>query len=117
MKRRESKYVISLAEREQLEAEITNHLEPNRTYGAEGRFPIICQYFDSLHRDCYWERMRKMKSRRKVWVRRLGEDGTAIPPVTLAAGRYEPSMERTDAALAEGLAIGRLADGRLRPLR
>lgn len=41
----------------------------------------------------------------------------AIPPVTLAAGRYELSMLRTDAALAEGLAIGRLADGRLRPLR
>lgn len=40
----------------------------------------------------------------------------SLPPATLAAGRYDPAMERTGAALAEGLHVVRLEHGRLIPL-
>jgi ABC-type branched-subunit amino acid transport system substrate-binding protein len=40
----------------------------------------------------------------------------AVPPATLAAGRYDPAMDRVEAALAEGLRIARVEHGRLLPL-
>lgn len=40
----------------------------------------------------------------------------ALPPTTLAAGRYDPAMDRTVAATAEGLHVVRLESGRLAPL-
>ena len=40
----------------------------------------------------------------------------ALPPATLAAGRYDPAMERAGAVLAEGLHVVRLEHGRLTPL-
>ena len=40
----------------------------------------------------------------------------ALPETTLAAGRYDLSMDSTQAALAQGLVMGRLVAGRLAPL-
>ena len=41
----------------------------------------------------------------------------ALPETTLAAGRYDLAMDSTQAALAQGLAMGHLVAGRLAPLR
>jgi hypothetical protein len=40
----------------------------------------------------------------------------ALPPATLAAGRYDPAIDRTVAATAEGLHVVRIEHGRLIPL-
>jgi branched-chain amino acid transport system substrate-binding protein len=40
----------------------------------------------------------------------------AVPPATLAAGRYDPAMDRVEAALADGMRIVRVEHGGLLPL-
>lgn len=48
--------------------------------GNDGRYPIVSQYYDSPQRECYWEKVRRLQSRRKIRVRMYGSDRAAIPP-------------------------------------
>lgn len=71
-KQRDYKYVISTDQRDRLEAEMQLHMEPDGALGPNGEVRIMTQYFDSPDRDCYWENVRKLQSRRKIRVRLIG---------------------------------------------
>ena len=52
----------------------------DRTPGSNGCYPIVSQYYDSPDRDCFWEKERRLKSRRKIRVRMYGSESARIPP-------------------------------------
>ena len=78
--RTEYKFVISTKQRDRLCEEIGGRMGVDQAPGNEGRYPIVSQYYDSPERDCYWEKARRLQSRRKIRVRMYGSDLSEIPP-------------------------------------
>lgn len=72
--------MISCEQRERLEAEIGKRMAVDQAPGSNGQYPIVSQYYDSPQRDCYWDKARRLKSRRKIRVRMYGSEDASIPP-------------------------------------
>ena len=87
--RTEYKFVISADQRDQLGAEIGTRLEVDQAPGNEGRYPIVSQYYDSPERECYWEKIRRLKSRRKIRVRMYGSDRAKIPAAAFVEVKHK----------------------------
>jgi hypothetical protein len=86
--RTEYKFVISTDQRDQLGEEIGMRLGADSA-GIGGNYPIVSQYYDSPNRDCYWEKVRRLKSRRKIRIRMYGSDRAAIPPAAFVEIKHK----------------------------
>ena len=87
--RMESKFLISLEMRDRLISEIEGYTGYDETAGGTSCYPIISQYYDNQHRDCYWEKQRKQKSRRKLRIRVYGSDAGKVPPTTFIEVKHK----------------------------
>lgn len=80
MNRTEYKYLISLEDKEQIEKDLDNRLVADSLASEDGRYPIVTEYFETPDRNCFWEKDRRLASRRKIRVRIYGNEGGRIPP-------------------------------------
>ncbi len=78
--RTEYKFLISADDYRMWKEEISEIVEAD-TAGNAGDYPIVSQYYDTAERDCYWEKQRRWRSRRKIRVRVYGSEEAEIPPV------------------------------------
>lgn len=75
----EFKFIVHQSLRDLLIEEIRKHTTCDAASGVN-HYPIISQYYDNEMRDCYWEKQRGQKSRRKLRIRVYGsEDGEQEP--------------------------------------
>jgi len=80
LNRTEYKYLISLEQKEQIEQELDDRLVVDSLASEDGCYPIITEYFETPDRNCFWEKDRRLASRRKIRVRIYGSEGGKIPP-------------------------------------
>ena len=78
--RTEYKFLIDEEQYHQWKDEISQRLAVDDNPGNSGDYPILSQYFDTADRDCYWEKQRRFRSRRKIRVRVYGSETAQIPP-------------------------------------
>jgi SPX domain-containing protein involved in vacuolar polyphosphate accumulation len=67
--RYEFKFLISASQQETLLNSLPPHIQPDRNAGPDARYRIYSLYFDTEARDCYWEKLQGLRSRRKLRVR------------------------------------------------
>jgi len=80
LSRTEYKFWINAEQYRQWKDEIASRLAVDQNPGNSGDYPILSQYYDTGERDCYWEKQRGFKSRRKIRLRIYGSETAAIPP-------------------------------------
>ncbi len=68
-------------------------LDTDQGPGNEGNYPIVSQYYDSPNRDCYWEKIRRLGSRRKIRVRMYGSEKSNIPPAAFVEVKHKLNGE------------------------
>lgn len=119
--RTEFKFLIPLAMREDVIFEVEKHTGYDEEAGGSSQYPIISQYYDNAFRDCYWEKQRGQKSRRKLRIRVYGSHDGKMPPTTFIEVKHKcdgrgvkrrlrlPMEDALD--LAEGKVGKMLADG------
>jgi hypothetical protein len=78
----ELKFVITRPQREALMVHLMPHLRADANAGSDAFYPIISLYYDNPERDCYWEKIRGQKSRRKLRVRVYGSLDGLVPPTS-----------------------------------
>lgn len=74
--------------RERLIEEIREHTTVD-TEAESSFYPIISQYYDNAMRDCYWEKQRGQKSRRKLRIRVYGSDEGDQTPTTFIEVKHK----------------------------
>jgi len=73
---------------------------------------VVSQYYDSVDRDCYWEKQDGLKHRRKLRVRVYGQENGKIPPavfIEVKAKSFSRGVKRRlnmSMEAAETLAVG-----------
>lgn len=87
--RTEFKFLIPLDMRDEVIAEVEKHTGYDEEAGGSSQYPIISQYYDNAFRDCYWEKQRGQKSRRKLRIRVYGSDDGDIPPTTFIEVKHK----------------------------
>lgn len=87
--RLESKFLIPLGVRDKLIGEIQQYTGYDEEAGGTSCYPIISQYYDNRLRDCYWEKQRGQKSRRKLRIRVYGSENGKVPPTTFIEVKHK----------------------------
>ena len=87
--RTEFKFMIPVSVMEEVISEVEKHTGYDEESGGSAHYPIISQYYDNDYRDCYWEKQRGLKSRRKLRIRVYGTDQGDIPPATFIEVKHK----------------------------
>lgn len=87
--RTEFKFLIPLSMRDEVIEVVEQHTGYDEEAGGSSQYPIISQYYDNNHRDCYWEKQRGQRSRRKLRIRVYGSNDTEIPPTTFIEVKHK----------------------------
>ncbi|BDS08783.1 VTC domain-containing protein [Oceaniferula spumae] len=87
--RTEFKFLIPLTMRDEVIEVVSKHAGYDEEAGGSSQYPIISQYYDNDHRDCYWEKQRGQKSRRKLRIRVYGSSDSDIPPTTFIEVKHK----------------------------
>lgn len=87
--RTEFKFIIPLEVRDEVVGVVRQHTGYDEEAGGSAQYPIISQYYDNDHRDCYWEKQRGQKSRRKLRIRVYGSSMGEIPPTTFIEVKHK----------------------------
>ncbi len=87
--RSEFKFLIPLRMRDEVIAEVEEHTGYDEEAGGSSQYPIISQYYDNALRDCYWEKQRGQKSRRKLRIRVYGSNEGKMPPTTFIEVKHK----------------------------
>lgn len=87
--RTEFKFLIPLTMRDEVIAEVEKYTGYDEEAGGSSQYPIISQYYDNAYRDCYWEKQRGQKSRRKLRIRVYGSDEGNMPPTTFIEVKHK----------------------------
>lgn len=74
----EMKFVVSGRQRAALMEKLEPHLRPDANGGTGATYPVVSLYYDNDDRDCYWEKVRGLGSRRKLRVRVYGSCNGAV---------------------------------------
>lgn len=85
--RREYKFVIKPGLLQALRESVSGHLEVDR--GALDGYPVISEYFDSVDRDSYWQKVFGVANRRRVRGRVYGREDGSIPPSTFIEVKHK----------------------------
>ena len=118
----EMKFVITREQRTSLMPHLLPHLRADENAGEGAFYPIVSLYYDNLDRDCYWEKVRGMPSRRKLRVRVYGSLDGALPPTSFVEvkhkceGRGVKRRLRVPLEVALRVAGGEQIDLPLRPV-
>ncbi len=64
----------------EIESDLSDRLVVDSLASEDGCYPIVTEYFETPDRECYWEKNRRLASRRKIRVRIYGNGGGKIPP-------------------------------------
>jgi len=67
--RYEFKFLISRTQRDTIIRQLPGHVVPDCNAGSDASYRVYSLYFDNPERDCYWEKLRGLRSRRKLRVR------------------------------------------------
>jgi len=74
------KFVVAAEQRAALFERLSPELRPDENAGGSACYPVVSLYYDNEERDCHWERVRGLGSRRKLRVRLYGSaDGNVAP--------------------------------------
>ncbi|HAE17695.1 MAG TPA: hypothetical protein DCG41_00605, partial [Verrucomicrobiales bacterium] len=65
---------------EKIQKDLDDRLVVDSLASEDGCYPIVTEYFETPGRECYWEKERRLASRRKIRVRIYGCEGGKIPP-------------------------------------
>ncbi|MCP5536344.1 MAG: polyphosphate polymerase domain-containing protein [Akkermansiaceae bacterium] len=87
--RTEFKFLIPLGMRDEVVEEVEKHTGFDKEAGGSSQYPIISQYYDNALRDCYWEKQRGQKSRRKLRIRVYGSNCGKMPPTTFIEVKHK----------------------------
>ena len=85
--RREFKFVLKPGLLEALRESVGEHLVADR--GATDGYPVISEYFDSVDRDSYWQKIFGVANRRRVRGRVYGREDGTIPPSTFIEVKHK----------------------------
>lgn len=80
LNRTEYKYLINLDQMNEIQKDLDDRLVVDSLASEDGRYPIVTEYFETPDRACFWEKNRRLASRRKIRVRLYGCEGGKIPP-------------------------------------
>ena len=76
------KFVISREQRAAITPRLIERMRPDANALDGASYPIVSLYYDTPDRDCYWEKVHGVPSRRKMRVRVYGgPDGRVLPTV------------------------------------
>lgn len=85
----EMKFLIDTDVRDRLLPKLMPHLRADENAGEGAFYPIVSVYYDTPERDCYWEKIRGAKSRRKLRVRVYGSLDGALPPTCFVEVKHK----------------------------
>ena len=85
----EMKFVITRPQRAKLMPHLLPHLRADENAGEGAYYPIVSLYYDNAARDCYWEKVRGERSRRKLRVRVYGSLDGALPPTSFVEIKHK----------------------------
>ena len=97
------------------------HLRADENAGEGALYPIVNLYYDNAARDCYWEKVRGERSRRKLRVRVYGSLDGSLPPTSFVEvkhkceGRGVKRRVRMSLAAALTVASGKNVNVPLKP--
>jgi hypothetical protein len=117
----EIKFVVNQELRARLMPHLLPHLEADENAGAGAFYPIVSLYYDNAERDCYWEKVRGVKSRRKLRVRVYGSRDGSVAPTCFVEVKHKCEgrgvKRRLRMPLEQALAVarGEPIDARLKP--
>jgi hypothetical protein len=83
------KFLITHHQRETLMPHLVPHLRADENAGEGAFYPIVSLYYDNAERDCYWEKIRGERSRRKLRVRVYGSLDGALPPTSFVEVKHK----------------------------
>src|SRR5882757_3308469 len=67
--RYEFKFLITRCQRDAIIRQFPDHIAADQNSGPDADYRIYTLYYDSPERDCYWEKLRGLGSRRKLRIR------------------------------------------------
>ena len=106
----EMKFVITHEQRDVLMPHLMPHLRADANAGDNAFYPIISLYYDNADRDCYWEKVRGLKSRRKMRVRVYGSLDGQLPPTSFMEVKHKCDgrvvKRRAQMSLESALVVG-----------
>ncbi len=85
----EMKFVITGEQRASLMPHLLPHLRADENAGEGALYPIVSLYYDNADRDCYWEKVRSVPSRRKLRVRVYGSLDGILPPTSFLEVKHK----------------------------
>ncbi|MDP4996217.1 MAG: polyphosphate polymerase domain-containing protein [Akkermansiaceae bacterium] len=85
--RREFKFVLKPGLLEALRESVGENLEADR--GATDGYPVISEYFDSVDRNSYWQKVFGVPNRRRVRGRVYGREDGSIAPSTFIEVKHK----------------------------
>lgn len=104
------KFVISAAQREKLMSKLDSHLRADANADDSAYYPIVSLYYDNSERDCYWEKVQSLQSRRKLRVRVYGSLDGKLPPTCFMEIKHKQEgrgvKRRIQLPLEQALRVG-----------
>lgn len=86
------------------------HLRADENSDEAAHYPVVSLYYDNEERDCYWERMRGIPSRRKLRVRVYGSRDGRVPAVAFVEVKHKCEgrgvKRRVQLPVAQALCVG-----------
>lgn len=83
------KFVVTPAQRAALMERLSAHMRPDVNGGGVADYPVVSLYYDNDERDCYWEKVRGLPSRRKLRVRVYGSRDGRVPPASFIEVKHK----------------------------
>lgn len=107
----EMKFVIDGQTRARLMETLEPQLCADANADETAYYPIVSLYYDNDERDCYWEKVRGSRNRRKFRVRVYGSNNGKIPPTVFIEVKHKQEgrgvKRRVRMPLEEALRVGR----------
>jgi hypothetical protein len=85
----EMKFLIPREKRATLMPHLLPCLRADENAGEGAFYPIVNLYYDNAARDCYWEKIRGERSRRKLRVRVYGSLDGSLPPTSFVEVKHK----------------------------
>jgi hypothetical protein len=104
------KFVISASQRTALMDKLGSHLCADANADETAYYPIVSLYYDNRDRDCYWEKIRGLRNRRKFRVRVYGSLDGKLPPTVFIEVKHKQDgrgvKRRVSMPLEEAMRVG-----------
>jgi hypothetical protein len=104
------KFVVTAAQRAALMERFVPALRPDLNGGGGGCYPVVSLYYDNAERDCYWEKVRGIGSRRRLRVRVYGSGDARVAPASFIEVKHKcegrGAKRRVQLPIAQALRVG-----------